>query len=81
MLQVDHLDATFLSSPGSNLVLEQAGLAKNDYGWLEVDAAPVVVYISRHSPIANDTAALTRLRLACEGKARPVMDELMRKYH
>jgi hypothetical protein len=81
MLQVDHLDATFLSSPGSNLVLEQAGLANNDYGWLEVDSAPVVVYISRHSPIADDPAALARLKLACEGKARAIMDELMRKYH
>jgi len=81
MLQVDHLDASFLSSPGSNLVLEQANLSANDYGWLEVESSPVVVYISRHSVIASNPAAMARLKAVCEGKARPVMDELMRKYH
>jgi hypothetical protein len=81
MLQVDHLDATFLSSPGSNLVLEQAKLSRSDFGWLEIDAAPVVVYISRHSTIADNPVALARLKTVCEGKGRPVMDELMRKYY
>lgn len=81
MLQLDHLDATFLSSPGSNLIMEQAQLAPNDYGWLEIEASPVVVYLSRRSPIASDPAALARLKTACDGKARSVMDGLMQKYH
>jgi hypothetical protein len=81
MLQVDHLDASFLSSPGSNLVLKQANLSSSDYGWLEIDSSPVVVYISRNSAIASNPAALARLKTACEGKARAVMDQLMRKYH
>jgi polar amino acid transport system substrate-binding protein len=81
MLKVDHLDASFLSSPGSNLVLEQANLSSSDFGWLEVDSSPVVVYISRNSPIAGNAAAMARLKTACEGKARPVMEQLMRKYH
>jgi hypothetical protein len=81
MLQLDRVDATFLSSPGSNLVLEQAGLAASEYGWLEVEASPVVVYLSRRSVVADDAAALARLKAICEGKARTMMDQLMRKYH
>jgi hypothetical protein len=81
MLQVDHLDATYLSSPGSNLVMEQENLAASDYGWLEIETSPVVVYLSRQSPLASAPAALAHLKSVCEGKARPVMDALMQKYH
>ena len=81
MLVLDRVDATFLSSPGSNLMLEQAGLADSEYGWLEVEAAPVVVYLSRRSVVADNPAALARLKTVCEGKARTVMDRLMQKYH
>jgi len=81
MLKLDHLDATFLSSPGSNLVMEQENLRDSDYGWLEIEDSPVVVYLSRHSPIANDPTMLEQLKALCKGKARPVMDALMQKYH
>ena len=81
MLEAGHLDATFLSSPGSNLVMEQQKLPASDYGWLEIESSPVVVYLSRRSLIASDPAAVARLRRICEGKARPVMDALMQKYH
>ncbi|HYD80026.1 MAG TPA: hypothetical protein VEC06_09490 [Paucimonas sp.] len=80
MLQVDRLDATFLSSPGSESMLRESGLAPDDYGWLEVDAAPVVVYISRKSPLAQDAPAMQRLKAACEGSGAALMKELMRKY-
>lgn len=81
MLQVDHLDATFLSSPGSNLVMEQENLPSNEYGWLQIEESPVVVYLSRRSPVANEPDALARLKNVCESRAKPVMDALMQKYH
>ncbi|MBI3230065.1 MAG: hypothetical protein HYZ45_07800, partial [Burkholderiales bacterium] len=34
MLKVDRLDATFLSSPGSDIMLRDRGLAAIDYNWL-----------------------------------------------
>ena len=81
MLQMDRIDATFLSSPGKEIMLRASGLTPADYDWLEVDVAPVVIYISRKAALASDGAALQRLRTACNGNARKKMDELMRKYH
>lgn len=81
MLKQDHLDATFLSSPGSDILLRTNGLAAADYGWLEVDVAPVVIYISRKAALAQDEAALQRLRVVCDGQARALMGQLMKKYH
>jgi ABC-type amino acid transport substrate-binding protein len=80
MLVLDRVDATFVSSPGSEIVLVDNGLAPKEYGWLEVDVAPVVVYISRKTPLAADTAALARLRSVCEGSGQAVMKALMLKY-
>jgi hypothetical protein len=80
MLALDRLDATFLSSPGSESLLHANGLSQDDYGWLEVDVAPVVVYLSRQSPLAQDADALRRLRAVCEGSGQHVMKELMQKY-
>lgn len=80
MLQADHLDATFLSSPGSKGLLRDNALDEAQFGWLEIDRQPVVVYLSKRSPLAGDAAALARLRNVCEGKGRAVMDGLMQKY-
>lgn len=80
MLKLDRLDATFLSMPGREFVLRANDLAPDDYGWLEVDVSPVVVYVSRKSALARDEAALERLRAVCAGGGQAVMDELMHKY-
>jgi hypothetical protein len=80
MLQIDRLDASFLSSPGSDIVLRDSGLPREEYGWLEVDVSPVVVYISRKAALAQDGAAMQRLKNVCTGSGQAVMDELMRKY-
>ncbi len=80
MLEVDRLDATFVSSPGVEVLMENYGLSPADYAWLEVDQNPVVVYISRKSPLAADKAALQRLKDVCEGTGRAVMTRLMREY-
>jgi ABC-type amino acid transport substrate-binding protein len=80
MLVLDRLDATFISSPGSEIVLLDNGLALKDYGWLEVDVAPVVVYLSRKAALAGDSTALARLRGVCEGPGQAVMKALMLKY-
>jgi polar amino acid transport system substrate-binding protein len=80
MLQIDRLDATFLSKPGSEIVLRDNGMAEEEYGWLEVDVAPVVVYISRAAPLARDGEAMARLRGVCEGAGRQVMKALVQKY-
>jgi ABC-type amino acid transport substrate-binding protein len=80
MLQLDRLDATFLSSPGSDGLLRAHGLSSSDYGWLEVDVAPVVVYVSKKSPVGEDAQALARLKAACDGPGRVVMAGLMGKY-
>jgi polar amino acid transport system substrate-binding protein len=80
MLRNDRLDATFVSNPGSDSVVRDAGLDLHDYGWLEVDALPVVVYVSRKAPLAQDAAALQRLRAVCAGRGRELMDKLMRQY-
>lgn len=80
MLKMDRIDATFLSSPGKESILRSSGLTPADYDWLEVDVAPVVIYISRKAALAADGAALQRLRSACSGSARAKMDELMRQY-
>jgi polar amino acid transport system substrate-binding protein len=80
MLQLDRLDATFLSSPGSEGLLSANGLSQRDYGWLQVDAAPVVVYVSRKSPLARNAAAMRRLKAACNGPGQAVMQALMAKY-
>lgn len=80
MLQADRLDATFISAPGRQASMREAVLDEAEYGWFEVDRQPVVVYLSRKSPLAADPVALARLRAVCKGKARAVMDELMEKY-
>jgi ABC-type amino acid transport substrate-binding protein len=81
MLQLDRLDATFLSSPGVESMMQSRGLSPADYGWLEVDVNPVVLYVSRKSPLEADEAAMKRLKSVCEGSARPVMQKLMQTYH
>jgi len=68
MLQIDRLDATFLTSPGSDSLVRAAGLKPADYGWLEVQAKPV------------DTAALHRLRTVCSGSSRAVMERMLQQY-
>lgn len=80
MLKLDRLDATFVSSPGVGILMQSYGLAEADYGWLEVDENPVVLYVSRKSPLAADRAGLQRLKEACEGSGRAVMTRLMREY-
>ena len=81
MLELDRLDATFLSSPGSEIMLAEAGLKQADYAWLEIDVQPVVVYVSRRAALAQDPAALLRLRKVCAGSGKPVMQDLLRRYH
>ena len=81
MLQMDRIDAAFLSSPGKEIMLRAVGLKPAEYDWLEVDVAPVVIYISRKAALAADDSALQRLRSTCSGSARKKMDDLMRKYH
>ncbi len=80
MLQVDRLDATFVSSPGVDVLMQSYGLSASDYAWLEVDENPVVLYVSRKSPLAADKAGLQRLKDVCEGSGRAVMTRLMRDY-
>lgn len=81
MLKMDRIDATFLSSPGKEIMLRANGLKPAEYDWLEVDVAPVVIYISRKAALAADDRALQRLRSACSGSSRQKMEELMRTYH
>jgi hypothetical protein len=81
MLQLDRLDATFLSSPGSDVLLRENGLDPAAYGWLEIQRDPVVVYVSRRSPLARDTAALERLRAVCAGSGKAYMRTLLQTYH
>jgi hypothetical protein len=81
MLQLDRLDATFLSSPGSDLLLRENGLQPAEYGWLEIQRDPVVIYVSKRSPLARDTAALARLRAVCAGAGKPFMQTLLQNYH
>jgi hypothetical protein len=80
MLEKDRLDATFVSSPGSESMLAAAGLSRSDYGWLEVEAQPVVIYISRRAALGQDEAALQRLRAVCDGSGRAVMQRLVQHY-
>lgn len=80
MLQIDRLDATFVSNPGSASLVRTAGLAAADYGWLEVQVQPVVVYVSRKGALGHDAAALQRLREVCAGSGRAVMERLMQQY-
>jgi hypothetical protein len=81
MLQLDRLDATFLSSPGDQSVLRDNGMSLDDYAWFEVARAPVVIYVSRKAALAQDAPAIARLRLLCEGAGQAVMTRLMEKYH
>jgi len=80
MLRIDRLDATFISNPGSSSLVQEAGLSTADYGWLEVQAQPVVVYVSRKGALGRDPAALQRLRAVCTGSGRAVMERLMHQY-
>jgi len=80
MLEKNRLDATFLSSPGSESMLVAAGLKQGDYSWLEVDVQPVVVYVSRRAALAQDEAALQRLRAVCDGSGRAVIQRLVQQY-
>jgi hypothetical protein len=80
MLQLDRLDATFLSSPGDAIVLRDNGMSLHDYAWFEVDRAPVVIYVSRKAALAQDAAAIARLKVLCEGAGQVVMKSLMEKY-
>jgi len=80
MLQVDRLDATFLSSPGEQIVLRDNGMSPDDYAWFEVERAPVVIYVSRKAALAQDAAAIARLKGVCEGAGQAVMKSLMEKY-
>jgi len=80
MLEKDRLDATFLSSPGSESMLVAAGLSRDDYGWLEVQEQPVVIYVSRRAALGQDEAALQRLRAVCDGSGRAVMQRLVQHY-
>jgi ABC-type amino acid transport substrate-binding protein len=80
MLQINRLDATFLSSPGSESVLRDNGMQPDEYGWLEIDVSPVVVYVSRKAALANDSIALARLKGLCEGPGQAVIKQLVRKY-
>jgi ABC-type amino acid transport substrate-binding protein len=80
MLQIDRLDATFLFSPGVESMMQSHGLSPADYDWLEIEVEPVVVYVSRKSPLAADTDAINRLKNVCEGQAKPVMRKLMQAY-
>ena len=80
MLQVDRLDASFLSNPGIGSMMQSLGLSQDDYGWLEIDSAPVIIYISRKSPLAADDAALKRMKAVCEGPGKQVMQKLMQIY-
>ena len=80
MLEKDRLDATFLSSPGSESMLVAAGLSQGDYAWLEVAVQPVVIYVSRRAALSQDEAALQRLRAVCDGSGRAVMQRLVHHY-
>ncbi len=80
MLQLNRLDATFVSSPGVEVLMQSYGLSSAEYAWLEVDENPVVLYVSRKSPLAADKAGLQRLKEVCEGSGRAVMLRLMRDY-
>jgi len=80
MLEKDRLDATFVSSPGSEILLAAAGLSRSDYGWLQVQEQPVVIYVSRRAPLIQDSAALDRLRAVCDGSGRAVMQKLVEHY-
>ncbi len=80
MLQLDRLDATFISSPGVDLLMQDYSLSPTEYAWLEVDQKPVAVYVSRKSSLAADKSALQRLKEVCEGSGRAVMARLMREY-
>ena len=80
MLQLDRLDATFLSSPGDEIVLRDNGMSPDDYAWFEVARAPVVIYVSRKAALAQDAAAINRLKVVCEGAGQAVMKNLVEKY-
>jgi hypothetical protein len=80
MLQLDRLDATFLSSPGAKIVLRDNGMSLDDYAWFEVNRDPVVIYVSRKAALTQDAAAMARLKILCEGEGQAVMENLMEKY-
>ncbi|MDK2123622.1 substrate-binding periplasmic protein [Parachitinimonas caeni] len=79
MLAADRLDATFISSPGSQVLLKDAGLAADQYGFLEVDANPVALYVSRKSELFKNEALMKKLKTECEA-SKEFMKTLMQKY-
>jgi hypothetical protein len=80
MLAADRLDATFVSQPGSISALQGVGLDVKAYPWLEIDVQPVVIYLSHHSPLMADSAAVARLKAVCEGPAQARMAALLNQY-
>ncbi len=80
MLKLDRLDATFVSTPGSDLLLRESRLDPGEYRFLEVTTSPVVIYVSRRSTLASEPARLEQLRQLCDGPLRKIMDGLMQRY-
>lgn len=81
MMRAGRLDGTLCSHPGCLAALRSVGLEMANYGEVSLGAHPLAVMVSRASPLAADSAALARLRTACESReARRQMAALLRRW-
>ncbi|MDK2122935.1 substrate-binding periplasmic protein [Parachitinimonas caeni] len=80
MLALDRLDATYVPSPGREMLLQQARLSPDEYRFLEVTTHPLVLYVSRRSALAKESEKLAQLRQLCEGVLRKTMEQLIQRY-
>jgi polar amino acid transport system substrate-binding protein len=68
MMRAGRLDGTVCSYPGCRAAMRAVGLDAADFGEVVLGTYPLAVLVSRSSPLAEDKAALGRLRVACESK-------------
>ncbi|WP_395405932.1 substrate-binding periplasmic protein [Pseudoduganella sp. UC29_106] len=68
MMRAGRLDGTVCSYPGCRAAMRSVGLDMADFGEVSLGSHPLAVLVSRTSPLAEDKAALARLRAACESK-------------
>jgi len=68
MMRAGRLDGTVCSYPGCRGAMRSVGLDMAEFGEVSLGSYPLAVLVSRANPLAEDKAALARLRTACESK-------------
>lgn len=81
MLEARHLDGTICIRPGCGSAMKLAGVNTSRIGEVLYDEVPIVVYVSKNSPLSKDSAAMQRLRNACESpEGKRAMKRILAQY-